>query len=186
MRKIGNQTTQKLINILQIETVFLLCVILMGLIINFVLFPVQVNGNSMYPTLHDHDFGISNIWLKDHEELQRYDVVIVKVDHEYWVKRVIGLPGERIQCINEKIYINGQEIQENYIDEDYINDEIDEHGYFTKDFSEVVLGKDEVFLLGDNRVHSLDSRIVGPFKLSQIKAKEVIIIWPLNHGRVVK
>ncbi|MGN1343199.1 MAG: S26 family signal peptidase, partial [Traorella sp.] len=75
---------------------------------------------------------------------------------------------------------------ENYIDEDYINDEIDEHGYFTKDFSEVVLGKDEVFLLGDNRVHSLDSRIVGPFKLSQIKAKEVIIIWPLNHGRVVK
>ena len=78
------------------------------------------------------------------------------------------------------------ETDEYFIDEIYMNEEIKEHGYFNSDFSEIVLENDQVFLMGDNRVHSLDSRVVGPFKISSIKAKEILILWPFENGKVVK
>ena len=77
-------------------------------------------------------------------------------------------------------------IDEYYLDIEYVTNEIKAHGVFTNDFDEIVLNNDEVFLMGDNRVHSLDSRLIGPFKLSSIKSKDIFIFWPLNHGGVVK
>ena len=186
MRKIGNQTTEKLLNILQLQMTFLVSIVMTSLFIMFVAFPVQVSGSSMNPTLHDKDFGFSNILSKNLNGIDRYDVVIVKVEDEYWVKRVIGLPNDKVSCSNNQIYINDQAIEEFYLDNEYVLSEIEEHGVFTSDFKEITLKDDEVFLLGDNRVHSLDSRIVGPFKISAIKAKDMLIFWPLSHGKVVK
>ena len=186
MRKIGNKTTENLISILKFQISLLISIGLAGLIITFVAFPVQVSGTSMSPTLHDKDFGISSIWTKNTEGIERFDIVIVRVEDEYWVKRVIGLPGETISCKDNQVYVNSEPIDETYLDEEYIQEEINEHGAFTHDFIEITLGDDEVFLMGDNRVHSLDSRIVGPFKISDIKAKDMVIFWPLSHGKVVE
>ena len=186
MRKIGNRTIERLLDILQFQLTFLICTVIVGILINFVIFPVYVSGNSMYPTLHNQDFGVSSILTKNLEEIERFDVVIVKVDNEYWVKRVIGLPNETISCVDGQVFVNGNPLEESFVDEIYMNDEIKEHGYFNSDFSEIVLGNDEVFLMGDNRVHSMDSRIVGPFKLSSIKAKDMYILWPFENGKVVK
>lgn len=186
MRKIGNKTTSKLLNILQMQTVFLVSLAVMLLIVNFIAYPIQIDGKSMNPTLHDKDFGFSSILSLKTQELERFDVVIVKVNDEYWVKRVMALPGEKISCQDNQVYINGEAIQEDFLDKEYVQQEIEEHGYFTKDFSEVVLKDNEVFLMGDNRVHSLDSRIVGPFDTNQLLAKDILILWPFNHGKVVK
>ena len=186
MKKIGNQTTKKLLDILQFQATILLSIAFTILFTTFIAFPVQVNGSSMDPTLHDKDFGISNILFKNLDGIERYDIVIVKAVDEYWVKRVIGLPGDRISCKDNQIYINSEPIDEYYLDIEYVTNEIKAHGVFTNDFDEIVLNNDEVFLMGDNRVHSLDSRLIGPFKLSSIKSKDIFIFWPLNHGGVVK
>ncbi|WP_071442462.1 signal peptidase I [Traorella massiliensis] len=186
MRKIGNKTTTKLLNILQMQVTFLACLAVMLLIVNFVAYPIQIDGKSMDPTLHDKDFGFSSILSLKTQKLERFDVVIVKVDDEYWVKRVMALPGETISCKDNHIYINGELIEEDFLDQEYVQQEIEEHGFFTKDFNEVKLNDNEVFLMGDNRVHSLDSRIVGPFDTSQLIAKDIYILWPFNHGKVVK
>lgn len=186
MRKIGNKTTEKLLNILELQVTFLVSLLVMAMIVHFVVLPIQIDGDSMKPTLYDKDFGLSSIWAKNNEDIERGDVVIVKVDDEYWVKRVIGLPNETISCKDNQIYVNGNAIDESYLDETYVNQIVDEHGYFTQDFNEVKLDNDEVYLMGDNRILSLDSRIVGPFKLTQIMAKNIYILWPFNHGKVVE
>ncbi len=186
MRKIGNQLTARLLHILQVEITFLVSLILMALIVNYIAFPIQVDGKSMDPTLHDKDFGFASVISLHTEELERFDVVIVKVDQEYWVKRIIALPNETIRCENNEIYVNGKLIDQTFLDQTYVLDEIKEHHVFTGDFDEIQLKDDEVFLMGDNRVHSLDSRIMGPFKLEQIHAKDLYIVWPFNHWRVVK
>ena len=186
MKKIGNQTTKKLLDILQLQATILLSIIFTILFTTFIAFPVKVNGSSMEPTLHDKDFGISNILFKNINGIERYDIVIVKADNEYWVKRVIGLPGDRVSCEDNQIYVNNEAINESYLNVEYVSNEIETHGVFTNDFNEIVLKDDEVFLMGDNRVHSLDSRLIGPFKLSSIKSKDIFIFWPLNHGGVVK
>ena len=186
MKKIGNQTTEKLLDILQFQVTFLFSILFASLFITFVACPVQVNGSSMDPTLHDRDFGISNILFKNIEGIDRFDIVIVKVNNEYWVKRVIGLPNDTISCESNQVYVNGEPINEYYLDDEYILNEIKDHGVFNSDFNEIVINDDELFLMGDNRVHSLDSRHVGPFKLSAIKSKDILIFWPLSHGGVVK
>lgn len=186
MRKIGNKTTEKLLNILELQVTFLVSLLIMAFVVNFVALPIQIDGDSMKPTLYNEDFGLSNIWAKNNEELERGDVVIVRVNDELWVKRVIGLPNETISCRDNRIYVDGKMINENYLDQSYVNQEMNEHGYFTQDFDNITLKNDEVYLMGDNRIHSLDSRIIGPFKLTQILAKDVFIIWPINHGKVVE
>lgn len=186
MRKIGNQTTEKLLDILKLQVSFLFSILFAVLFITFIAFPVQVSGSSMEPTLKDKDFGISNILSKNIEGIDRFDIVIVDAGDEYWVKRVIGLPGDRIYCKNNQVFVNGELIEENYLDEGYILNEIKNHGVFTADFDEVILEDDELFLMGDNRVHSLDSRHIGPFKISAIKAKDILVFWPFANGGIIK
>ena len=186
MRKIGNRLTEKLLDILELQVTFLVSLLIMALLVNFVALPIQVDGDSMNPTLSNKDFGLSSIWAKNNEELERGDVVIVKVNDELWVKRVIGLPNDTVSCKDNQVYVNDRVLTEDYLDQTYINQEINEHGYFTQDFDEIKLKDDEVYLMGDNRIHSLDSRIIGPFKLSQLLAKNIYIVWPINHGKVVE
>ena len=186
MRKIGNKTTETLLNILELQATFLVSLFIMVIVVNFIALPIQVEGESMQPTFHHEDLGLSSIWAKNNEELEYGDVVIVKMKDELWVKRVIGLPNDKVSCKDNQVFVNDVIIHEDYLDESYVNEEIATHGYFTQDFDEIKLKDDEVYLMGDNRIHSLDSRIVGPFKLSQIKAKNILIIWPINHGKVVE
>lgn len=178
--------TTKLLNILQLQLTFLGCLAVMFLLVNYVVCPIQIDGRSMDPTLHDQDFGFSSILSLKTKGLERYDVVIVKVDNEYWVKRVMAFPGETISCKDNVVYVDGQPLDEKFLDKEYVKQEIKEHGYFTKDFEEIKIMDNQVFLMGDNRAHSLDSRIVGAFNISDLKAKDVYVVWPFSHGKVVK
>lgn len=142
----------------------------------FFLQPIQVKGESMYPTLISQEYGLSfkiNAVIKT---IDRFDIVVVKsekTEGEKWVKRVIGLPNETIEYKNEVLYINGKEVKEAFLDTGYFTNKREELGYFTDDFS-VTLGEDEYFLLGDNRPYSHDSRDVGAFHKKDIFAKDFI------------
>lgn len=129
------------------------------LIRTFIVSPVQVDGDSMHPTLKNNEYLILN---KFDQSYDRFDIVVLHYNKERLVKRIIGLPGEKIEYKNSKLYINGKEIDEPFINVD------------TKDFNLSKLGfekipEDYYFLVGDNRNNSLDSRMLGLIKRKDIQ-----------------
>ncbi len=151
--------------------------ILSLVIVNFVVRPVVVQGRSMYPTLHDNDWGISNIFGLKLNKVERFDIVVVRMESrsDYLVKRVIGLPGEEIRYADDKLYVDGVYVEEPFLNTDYVKGYINESkDLFTRDFT-VTLGEDEYYCLGDNRPHSSDSRVFGPFRLSDFTSKSVFV-----------
>lgn len=182
-------------DILGFIKVFVVSAIVILLFVNFVAHPVRVDGRSMYPTLKDGEFGFTNVGGVLLNGVERGDIVVVTMEEEgqktHWVKRVIGLPGETVSCVNDVIYINGKALDETkYIDPDYRQSLVDKFGYFNKvpnadntnveDFEEVKLGDDEYYVMGDNRPYSKDSRYVGPVKKSQIFAKKMLVLLPIS------
>lgn len=182
-------------DILGFIKVFVVSAIVILLFVNFVAHPVRVDGRSMYPTLKDGEFGFTNVGGVLLNGVERGDIVVVTMEEEgqktHWVKRVIGLPGETVSCVNDIVFINGKVLDETkYIAPDYRQSLVDKFGYFNKvpnadntnveDFEEVKLGDDEYYVMGDNRPYSKDSRYVGPVKKSQIFAKKMLVLLPIS------
>lgn len=182
-------------DILGFIKVFVVSAIVILLFVNFVAHPVRVDGRSMYPTLKDGEFGFTNVGGVLLNGVERGDIVVVTMEEEgqktHWVKRVIGLPGDTVSCVNDVVYINGKVLDETkYIAPDYRQSLVDKFGYFNKvpnadntnveDFEEMKLGDDEYYVMGDNRPYSKDSRYVGPVKKSQIFAKKMLVLLPIS------
>ncbi len=182
-------------DILGFIKVFVVSAIVILLFVNFVAHPVRVDGRSMYPTLKDGEFGFTNVGGVLLNGVERGDIVVVTMEEEgqktHWVKRVIGLPGDTVSCVNDVVYINGKVLDETkYIAPDYRQSLVDKFGYFNKvpnadntnveDFEEVKLKDDEYYVMGDNRPYSKDSRYVGPVKKSQIFAKKMLVLLPIS------
>ncbi len=137
-----------------------------------------VIGSSMENTLYDGE----NIWVEkvsNHlDHLKRFDVILFypygKEKKEYYVKRIIGLPGESVQIVDDTILINGSPLSENFG-----KDPITYQGIAAE---KLTLADDEYFVLGDNRTVSLDSRYekVGPIKKKNIEGRAILRIWPLS------
>jgi len=158
--------------------------VIVGLIIvNFFFMPVKVVGTSMVPTLENANYGFSSIIARRVDGIERFDIVVIELDNERLVKRVIGLPGESIWYVNDILYINGNPIDEDFLKDDYVKSMLDLWGRecFTGDFEVVSLGEDEYFCLGDNRLVSSDSRYYGAFKAEQIVSKDIFIIYPFKN-----
>ena len=182
-------------DILGFIKVFVVSAIVILLFMNFVAHPVRVDGRSMYPTLKDGEFGFTNVGGVLLNGVKRGDIVVVTMEEKgqktHWVKRVIGMPGDTISCVNDIVFINGKVLDETqYIDPDYRQSCVDQFGYFNKvpnanntdvqDFEEVKLGDDEYYVMGDNRPYSKDSRYVGPVKKSQLFAKKMLVLLPIS------
>ncbi|WP_456073892.1 signal peptidase I [Holdemanella biformis] len=182
-------------DILGFIKVFVVSAIVILLFVNFVAHPVRVDGRSMYPTLKDGEFGFTNVGGVLLNGVKRGDIVVVTMEEKgqktHWVKRVIGMPGDTISCVNDIVFINGKVLDETqYIDPDYRQSCVDQFGYFNKvpnadntdvqDFEEVKLGDDEYYVMGDNRPYSKDSRYVGPVKKSQLFAKKMLVLLPVS------
>ena len=136
------------------------------LISNFIAHPIMVQGSSMYPTYKDGSIGFAGKMFNENN-IKRNDIVVLEtLEGKKIIKRVIGLPGEKVEYINHKLYINGNKVEDQFesITEDYY----------------ITVPKGEYFCLGDNRTNSRDSRNYGTFKLKQIFAKGVLILWPIN------
>ena len=144
---------------------YIIILLVVVLIRSYIVTPVMVSGTSMSPTLKGREIMILN---KLDKKYSRFEIVVLKTDHDDIIKRVIGLPGETISCENNKIYVNSRKIDDKY------------GNGTTADFKKVTLGKDEYFVLGDNRENSLDSRYYGPFKKEKIKGSTKLVVFPFS------
>lgn len=163
---------------------YILTFIVILIIVIYVISLQQVLGTSMKPNLNNNDIVLlSKLSYKIHD-VKRNDIIsFTHTDSKYLVKRVIGLPGEKVQIKNNKLYINDEIVEENFISKDI----------HMNDFDLIDIGYEKIpehmyFVLGDNRNESTDSRskTVGLINEDKILGKVFIRIWPLNKFKIIK
>ncbi|MBO0995461.1 signal peptidase I [Bacillus sp. SD088] len=166
----------------------LLIAVALAAIIRFFLFtPIVVDGYSMTPTLHDGDKMIVNKLGKPN----RFDIIVFHApEHKDYIKRVIGLPGDTVEYRDDVLYINGEAYEEPYLEKS--KQELFD-GKLTDDFTleETPVGTEtvpegEVFVMGDNRRSSKDSRHIGTISMNEIIGDTSVVFWPLQDIRMVK
>lgn len=164
----------KMIKDLKEVAIYLAVIVLIILLKQFVVAPIRVNGDSMNDTLENKDIMILNKVSYHFQEIKRFDIVVVDIESEKIIKRVIGLPGENIEYIDNTLYVNGKRIEENFSHKE------------TDDFSIEELGvkkvpEDSYLVLGDNRSNSLDSRTIGFIPKNNIIGKTSFTIFPFSR-----
>ena len=155
----------------EIITTIVVAEIAAFLIVRFLYMPVSVSGSSMMNTLYDKDRGFVSIINRNLTGVKRFDIVVVDRNNEkYLLKRVIGLPGEVIESRDNQLYIDGVAYSEDFLSE----------GTITDDYA-IQLNDNEYLVLGDHREVSNDSRSFGPITLEDIRAKNILIVYPFAH-----
>lgn len=150
-------------------------ILLSFLLMKFVISTTIVDGISMEPTLKTGDrLMVNRIGLR-FKDVEFGDIIEFHSPYDEkkdFIKRVIGVTGDTVDLINSRVYVNGEEIKEDYINE--------QNSTKIKNGSSWVIGEDEVFVLGDNRNHSGDSREFGPIKKDAIVGKAFFRFYPFN------
>jgi signal peptidase I len=106
--------------------------------------------------------------------LSKFTYYVLEWGKDSYIKRVIALPGEHVEIKDGKVYINGEELQEDYLQEGVVTDVVG------AGFDDFIVPENYVFAMGDNRNHSTDCRAFGCIPLEKIESKVYIRIWPLN------
>jgi signal peptidase I len=148
-------------------------------IIIFLYQPVKVEGTSMMPSLEDQERIFVNKFVYRLEPIERDDIVVFRYPRDpskSYIKRVIGMAGDRIRIDGGEVYVNGQALDEPYVPAEYAD---------TRSYPELVVPPQSYFVLGDHRSMSNDSRDFGSVNQSYIYGKAVFGYWPMEKlGRV--
>jgi signal peptidase I len=148
-------------------------------IIIFLYQPVKVEGTSMMPSLEDQERIFVNKFVYRLEPIEREDIVVFKYPRDpskSFIKRVIGMAGDRIRIDGGQVYVNNEPLDEDYVPPAYTD---------ARSFAEIVVPPNSYFVLGDHRSMSNDSRDFGPVNQSFIYGKAVFGYWPMDKlGRV--
>ncbi|MCI9440261.1 MAG: signal peptidase I [Ruminococcus sp.] len=161
----------------------LFVVVFSFIIITYVGQRTRVDGQSMETTLQNNDNLIVDKISYRFREPKRFEIIVFPYQYRentYYIKRIIGLPGETVQVIDGYVYIDGEQLDEHY------GNELMESPGIAED--PITLGEDEYFVLGDNRNHSSDSRdaTVGVLHRKDLLGRAWIRIWPLNKFGAIK
>lgn len=156
------------------------------LLIAFVIQRTEVDGSSMEPTLYDGDNLFVDKISYRFREPERFDIIVFPFQHKedtYYIKRIIGLPGETVRIDEDgRIYIDGEVLDESY------GREVIRPEYVGRAAEPITLGDDEYFVMGDNRNNSSDSRTeaVGNIHRQDIVGRAWVRIWPFDKMGVLK
>lgn len=176
--------------------VFLLAVVIIIPVRVFLFQPFFVQGSSMDPNFEDGEYlvisefgyketalgwGDARFQVKSFKEIKRQDVAVFrfpKNTEEFFIKRVIGLPGESVEIRKGKVLIFNEEYPEGFV--------LDESAYLspavlTQDMPRVKIGPDQYFAMGDNRMFSYDSRVFGPIGKDKIIGRVLLRAWPVER-----
>jgi signal peptidase I len=157
----------------------IISLVISAFIIVFIYQPVKVEGVSMMPSLEDQERIFVNKFVYRLEPISRGDVVVFRYPRDpskSYIKRVIGVAGDRIRIDGGQVYVNGEAL-----DEDYVPPAYDD----ARSFPETVVPPHTYFVLGDHRSMSSDSREFGPVNQTSIYGKAVFGYWPMDKlGRV--
>ncbi|CAM4005461.1 signal peptidase I [Alkalicoccus chagannorensis] len=140
---------------------------------SFIMAPYVVEGASMEPSLEDRDRILVNkipTWLG---EFDRGDIVIIEENNRHYVKRLIAMPGETISMEEGMLLVDGEEIDEPYVNEleDYV-----------ESIEEVTMDDDEYYVMGDNRGNSLDSRNgLGLIEEDDVLGRSTVVFFPMSN-----
>lgn len=184
MKKEENRT-KKILRELLSTSIYLLAVVCIAyLIVTYVGQRTQVSGASMETTLSNGDHLLVDKISYRFKDPERFDIIVFPFQYDretYYIKRIIGMPGETVQIdYDGNIYINDKILEEDYGKEVILNP--------GRASEPIVLGDDEYFVMGDNRNKSSDSReiSVGNIHRSDIIGKAFIRIWPLSEFGILK
>ena len=161
----------------------LLVAVIMAFIVRaFFVTPIVVDGASMMPTLQDHERMI----VSKIGEPNRFDIVVFHATEEDdYLKRVIGLPGDQIEYKNDTLSINNKVYEEVYLDN--YKKEHKRNGFegpYTEDFN-VVVPEGNLFVMGDNRKHSMDSRHIGAVPIENVFGTTKIVYFPISDIQII-
>jgi len=148
-------------------------------IIIFLYQPVKVEGVSMMPGLEDQERIFVNKFVYRWEPIQRGDIIVFRYPRDTsksYIKRVIGVAGDRVHIVKGQVYVNGEALDEDYVPSDYADG---------RSYPELVVPRNSYFVLGDHRTMSSDSREFGPVNDRYIYGKAVFGYWPMEKlGRL--
>lgn len=158
---------------------YIIVILAVIVIRNFIVTPVMVSGSSMDPTLENNQILILKKYDRSYE---RFDIVVIdfasNAFNERLIKRVIGLPGEEIKYVDNKLYVNGKELDDEFAS---ITDDFD-----TNKFGSKTIPEGKYLVLGDNRTNSMDSRMLGFIDKSDIKGIVDLRVFPFNRMGTIK
>ncbi len=160
---------------------YILTIIAVLVVVIYVVSVQQIMGPSMQPTLNNGDIVLLNKFQYRLFDVKRNQIIALNYkDTKYMVKRVIGLPGEKIEFKDNTLYINDKAYNEPFIKNVKTND------FSLKDIGYDVIPEDMYLVLGDNRENSMDGRDFGLISKKDILGKASIRIWPLNKIKIIR
>lgn len=160
--------------LLDIGKSVVVAVILALLIINFVFETVSVEGKSMFSTLDNKDRLIVEKVTYHFTDPKPGDIVVIKNPEnisERFIKRVVAVAGDRVKIQDNKLYVNDKAVEEKYI-----------HDNIMADFDEVTVAENSIFVMGDNRNNSKDSRMLGSISKKLVVGRAALRIYPFNKA----
>jgi signal peptidase I len=158
----------------------LLSLVVLFFIILFLYQPVKVEGGSMEPGLEDQERIFINKLVYRWENIERGDIIVFRYPRDprkSFIKRVIGLPGDRVRIAYGRLYLNDR-----LMDEPYVPPQFED----SRSYPEITVPADSYFVLGDHRSMSNDSREFGPVMRSYIYGKAVFGYWPMEKLGILK
>ncbi len=139
--------------------------------------PHQVKGESMFPNFEHNEYLLTDKISYKLGQPSRGDVVIFAAPPDPtddYIKRIIGIPGDKVMIRDNKVYLNGELLNEDYLGKEAITPP----GPFMSEGEEIIIGENEYIVFGDNRTNSSDSRKWGPVKKGKIRGKAWFAYWP--------
>ena len=158
---------------------------IMVMVYLFIISPQEISGESMFPTFQDGEYILTNKIEYKLQDPQRGEVVVFKSPGNKdidFIKRIIGIPGDRVNVINGKYYLNGQLLPETYLPDGLYTFA----GSFLKENTEIIVPPGRYFVSGDNRPHSLDSREFGTIPREDIIGRAIFRYWPFDRVTIIK
>lgn len=153
----------------------ILSLLLAFIVIVFLYQPVQVEGTSMMPRLTNHERIFINKFVYRFEPIQRGDIVVFWYPLDptkSYIKRVVGLPGEALSIRDGRVYVNGMELDHQYVPASYLDHQ---------NYPVTRIEPNHYFVLGDHRESSNDSRVWGSVDRKYIYGKAVFVYWPVSQ-----